>query len=315
VTDAVAVGSAEAVTVGAAAVALASGPGVLEPASFTPITIPRTSKSAIPAPPPMMSGSLLFCGASPSGPPRTLIWPPSGADPSPSGDANALDSVSPAGRIDSAFAASALRSMSPESSVLRLVALGATSSGARSSASLVRTASEKRTEFSFRCPVILFASSTALEDIICGTAGDTVGAVIAYIIGYYGGRPLVERFGRLVFVRERELAHAHDWIVRFGARAVFACKLLPGVRAVASLPAGVVRMPFGRFLAFTLLASSIWCTGFAYAGLALGRNWDSLNRFFDRFAILLLVLVVIGIGVWIWSHLRGRAQRAAAAKG
>ncbi|HEY5094029.1 MAG TPA: DedA family protein [Candidatus Eremiobacteraceae bacterium] len=151
--------------------------------------------------------------------------------------------------------------------------------------------------------------------IVCGTAGDTIGAVIAYIIGYYGGRPLVERFGKLVFVRERELAHAHDWIVRFGARAVFACKLLPGVRAVASLPAGVVRMPFGRFLAFTLLASTIWCTGFAYAGLALGRNWDSLDRIFGRFAILLLVLVVIGIGVWIWSHLRGRAQRAAAAKG
>jgi membrane protein DedA with SNARE-associated domain len=150
--------------------------------------------------------------------------------------------------------------------------------------------------------------------IICGTAGDTFGAVIAYVIGYYGGRPLVERFGKLVFIRERELAHAHDWIVRFGARAVFACKLLPGIRAVASLPAGVVRMPFGRFIAFTLLASAIWCTGFAYAGLALGRNWESLDRFFGRFAIFLMILVVVAIGVWIWSHLRARAQRAAAAK-
>jgi len=154
-----------------------------------------------------------------------------------------------------------------------------------------------------------------LPVIICGTAGDTVGAVIAYIIGFYGGRPLVERFGKLVFVRERELAHAHDWIVRFGARAVFVCKLLPGVRAVASLPAGVVRMPFGRFIAFTFLASAIWCTGFAYAGVALGRNWDLVDRYFGRVAFWLLVLVVIGIGVWIWSHLRARAQRAAAAKG
>ncbi|HKW45067.1 MAG TPA: DedA family protein [Candidatus Eremiobacteraceae bacterium] len=150
--------------------------------------------------------------------------------------------------------------------------------------------------------------------IVCGTAGDTIGAVIAYVIGFYGGRPLVERFGKLVFVRERELAHAHDWIVRFGARAVFACKLLPGVRAVASLPAGVVRMPFGRFITFTFLASAIWCTGFSYAGVALGRNWDVIDKFFGRFAILLMVFVVIGIGIWIWSHLRMRAQRAAAAK-
>ena len=139
------------------------------------------------------------------------------------------------------------------------------------------------------------------------------GAVIAYMIGFYGGRPLVERFGKLVFVRERELAHAHEWIVRFGARAVFACKLLPGVRAVASLPAGVVQMPFGRFITFTFLASAIWCTGFAYAGVALGRNWETLDKFFGRFAILLMVLVVIGIGVWVWSHLRMRAARRATA--
>jgi membrane protein DedA with SNARE-associated domain len=150
--------------------------------------------------------------------------------------------------------------------------------------------------------------------IVAGTLGDTSGAVISYFIGYYGGRPLVERFGRLIFIRERELAHAHDWIVRFGARAVLACKLLPGVRAVASLPAGVVRMPFGKFIAFTLLGSAIWCTGFASIGLALGRQWDALNVFFDKFSILLLALIVVGIGFWIWSHLRSRARRAAAAR-
>ncbi len=148
--------------------------------------------------------------------------------------------------------------------------------------------------------------------ILAGTAGDTLGAAIAYGIGYYGGRPLVMRFGRLIFVRERELEHAHAWIVRYGSRAVLLCKLLPAVRAVASLPAGVVQMPFWRFLGFTLIGSSIWCTGFAYIGLALGRNWDALSGVFHRFALLLIAVIVVGIGFWLWSHLRSRAQRAAA---
>jgi membrane protein DedA with SNARE-associated domain len=148
--------------------------------------------------------------------------------------------------------------------------------------------------------------------ISAGTAGDTIGAAIAYAIGYFGGRPLVMRFGRLIFIRERELEHAHAWIVRFGSRAVLLCKLLPGVRAVASLPAGVVRMPFWRFIGFTLIGSTIWCTGFAYIGLALGRHWYALTGVFHRFALLLLVLVVVAIGIWIWSHLRSGAQRAAA---
>ena len=150
-----------------------------------------------------------------------------------------------------------------------------------------------------------------LPVILVGTGGDTLGAVVAYAIGFYGGRPLVMRFGKFIFIRERELEHAHAWIVRFGSRAVLMCKLLPGVRAVASLPAGVVQMPFWRFLGFTFIGAAIWCTGFAYIGLALGRNWDALSPLFSRFAFLLIALIVIGIGLWIWSHLRSRAQRAA----
>src|ERR1700680_4365930 len=80
--------------------------------------------------------------------------------------------------------------------------------------------------------------------VLVGAAGDTLGAIPAYFIGFYGGRPLLLRFGRFFFIAQRELAAADSWFARFGSRAVLICKLLPGIRAFRSYPAGVSRMNF-----------------------------------------------------------------------
>ena len=159
------------------------------------------------------------------------------------------------------------------------------------------------------------ASAKSLElwaVILAGTLGDLTGAMIAYIIGYFGGRPLLERFGRLVFVRHADLVRADRWFDRFGSRAVFVCRLLPGIRAIASLPAGITRMHLAVFAGYTALGALIWCTAFATLGFTLGRNWVTLEPFFRRFSILLLALVVIAIGFWIWSHFRAEKQAAKA---
>ena len=148
--------------------------------------------------------------------------------------------------------------------------------------------------------------------IAAGALGDLTGALVAYAIGYYGGRPLVERFGRLVFVRQAELERADKWFDRFGSRAVFICRLLPGIRAFASLPAGVARMHLAVFAGYTAAGAVIWCTAFASIGFALGKNWAALDPIFRRFALVLLALVVIAVGVWIWSHFRAEKQAAKA---
>ncbi len=148
--------------------------------------------------------------------------------------------------------------------------------------------------------------------MLAGTLGDVTGAIVAYMIGFFGGRPLLERFGRLVFVRHADLARADRWFDRFGSRAVFICRLLPGIRAIASLPAGITRMHFAVFLSYTALGAAIWCAAFASLGFTLGRNWSTLEPIFRRFSVLLLLLVVVAIGVWIWSHFRAEKQAAKA---
>ncbi|MDQ6767637.1 MAG: DedA family protein [Candidatus Eremiobacteraeota bacterium] len=151
------------------------------------------------------------------------------------------------------------------------------------------------------------ASKHVLEIIpvmIAGAAGDISGAIVAYFIGYYGGRPFLLRFGRFFFVHEREIERADEWFARYGSRAVLVLKLLPGIRAFGSFPAGVTRMAFGTFLGYTTLGATIWSVLFAGIGFTLGRNWVLLGAYARPASFILLGLVVIAIVFWIWMHFR-----------
>jgi membrane protein DedA with SNARE-associated domain len=148
--------------------------------------------------------------------------------------------------------------------------------------------------------------------IAAGSLGDTTGAIIAYAIGYYGGRPLLERFGKFVFVRHSDLVRVERWFDRFGSRAVFICRLLPGIRAIGSLPAGIARMHVAVFLGYTFAGAAVWSTAFATLGYTLGNNWVALEPYVRRFSLLLLGIVVLAIGFWIWSHFRAEKRAAKA---
>jgi membrane protein DedA with SNARE-associated domain len=145
--------------------------------------------------------------------------------------------------------------------------------------------------------------------IAAGTLGDLSGAIIAYFIGYYGGRPLLIRFGRSLFIREREMERADAWFARYGSRAVLLTKLLPGIRAFGSYPAGVTRMPMAVFVPYTLVGSAIWCAAFSELGYALGKNWARLGAYARPASLILLAMVAIAVVAWVWIHLR--AERGA----
>jgi membrane protein DedA with SNARE-associated domain len=155
------------------------------------------------------------------------------------------------------------------------------------------------------------ASTHVLEIIpvmIAGAAGDFCGAILAYLVGYYGGRPFVMRFGRVFFVGERELERADEWFARYGSTAVLILKLLPGVRAFGSFPAGVTRMQLAPFLTYTLLGSVIWSMLFAGIGYTLGKNWDLLGVYARPASFILLGLVAVAIVAWLWSHFRAERR-------
>jgi membrane protein DedA with SNARE-associated domain len=134
---------------------------------------------------------------------------------------------------------------------------------------------------------------------LVGASANVVGSWIAWGVGYAGGRPLVDRWGRYILVRKREIDRAHEWFDRHGEAAVFFSRLLPVVRTFISLPAGVVRMPFGRFTAFTFLGCLPWTFALAWAGYLLGQSWHSVETYFRPISIGIAVLIVGAIAVWV----------------
>jgi len=140
-----------------------------------------------------------------------------------------------------------------------------------------------------------------------GAIGCNLGSLVAYEIGHYGGRPLVERYGRWILMGRRELDWADRFFARWGHAAVFVARLLPVVRTFIALPAGVARMPRGKFHIYTFLGSWPWCLGLAWAGMKLGENWRSLGKSFHQFDVVIGVLILAAVGWFIWSHWRNRA--------
>jgi membrane protein DedA with SNARE-associated domain len=154
-------------------------------------------------------------------------------------------------------------------------------------------------------------SFTYIFVVLVGAAGDTAGAILAYVIGYYGGRPLLLRFGKTFFIAQRELAAADRWFARFGNRAVLICKLLPGIRAFGSYPAGVTRMNFGIFVGYTAIGASIFSLFFVTSGYLLGRHWDRIVEQIKPISIITLSALVVGIVVWLIVRVRTEKARRA----
>jgi membrane protein DedA with SNARE-associated domain len=139
-----------------------------------------------------------------------------------------------------------------------------------------------------------------------GALGCNLGSLVAYEIGCYGGRPMVERYGRWILMGRRELDWADRFFERWGEMAVVIARLLPVIRTFIALPAGVARMPRGKFHIYTFLGSWPWCFGLAYLGMKLGENWRSLGQYLHKFDVVIGVLL-LGAFVWfVWSHWQNR---------
>jgi membrane protein DedA with SNARE-associated domain len=154
----------------------------------------------------------------------------------------------------------------------------------------------------------LFWAATA------GALGCNLGSVIAYEIGCYGGRPLVEKYGRYIWLSRRDLDMAERFFNRFGSAAVFIGRLLPVIRTFIALPAGLAKMPRVRFHVYTFLGSWPWCFGLAWAGMKLGQQWETdprLRQWLHRLDAVIVVVILVGLILFIRSHWRNRMQATA----
>src|SRR6516162_7864197 len=148
-----------------------------------------------------------------------------------------------------------------------------------------------------------------------GAIGCNLGSVLAYEIGYYGGRPLALRYGHYIFVTQHELNAADRFFARWGSPAVLIARLLPVIRTFIALPAGIARMPRLRFHIYTFVGSWPWCFALAYVGMRLGEQWETdprLKMWFHRLDAVILGLIVLAVVYFVWSHVRHRVGSAGA---
>ncbi len=141
-----------------------------------------------------------------------------------------------------------------------------------------------------------------------GAIGCNLGSLVAYEIGNYGGRPLVEKYGRWILLSAHELEWTDKFFHRWGYLAVFFGRMLPVVRTFIALPAGVSRMPRGRFHLYTFLGSWPWCLALAWFGMKLGQNWRSIGKYFHEFDAVIVALILAGIVWFVWSRWKGRMK-------
>ena len=144
---------------------------------------------------------------------------------------------------------------------------------------------------------------TLLGITIAGSIGSVIGSVIAYWIGIYGGRSFVEKYGKYVLISHHDLDIADRFFKKYGSAAVFFSRMMPVVRTFISLPAGISRMNFPKFVVYTFVGSLPWCFGLGYLGEKMGDNWDTLGVYFHKFDIVIGAIILLGIVWFVKRHI------------
>ncbi|WP_391206535.1 DedA family protein [Psychrobacillus sp. L4] len=146
---------------------------------------------------------------------------------------------------------------------------------------------------------------TRLGIVIASTAGSVGGAAILYWIGTLLDvnrlEKIVQKYGKLLRLTTKDIQKANVWFDKYGVWAVFFGRLVPLVRSLISIPAGMSKMSFGLFLLFTTLGTLIWNTVLVSVGAAVGENWDEIVRYMDIYSnVVYIILAIIGIIFLVW---------------
>ncbi|MEA2549091.1 MAG: hypothetical protein QOE42_1689 [Chloroflexota bacterium] len=139
--------------------------------------------------------------------------------------------------------------------------------------------------------------------VVVATIGNTIGSLIAYAIGAWGGRPFLERYGKYLLIRHHEIELAERFFDQYGAATAFFSRLLPIVRTFISFPAGVARMPLRKFIAYSTAGAFLWSILLVYAGTVLGSNWVKIRETLQPFDLLIAIAVVALVVLFVWLRL------------
>lgn len=144
-----------------------------------------------------------------------------------------------------------------------------------------------------------------LKIILAGTAGATLGATIIYWVARYGGQPLVLKYGKKFLINEKKLNGVEKWFEKYGDFTVFLCRMAPALREIISIPAGIVKMKFPKFLVLTFFGSLVWTAFLGAIGYFFADTWRNFNL--GTTFKFIAVVIVFGIMIYlIMSYFRNK---------
>jgi len=140
--------------------------------------------------------------------------------------------------------------------------------------------------------------------VFIGVFGNLFGSLLAYYIGYKGGRPLIEKYGKYILITKHDLNLADRWFNKHGELTVLFGRILPVVRTFISFPAGIAKMNLQKFAIYTFLGALPWCILFTYLGVKMGSNWELIRAKLHNFDLAIGLAIVILVGLYIFRHIK-----------
>jgi membrane protein DedA with SNARE-associated domain len=137
-----------------------------------------------------------------------------------------------------------------------------------------------------------------------GAIGSTLGAIGIYYAARWGGRPLLYKYGKYVLISRDDIDMADRFFDRYGPWTIFFGRMVPLVRSLVSVPAGIVEMPIWKFTIYTFLGSFIWAVGLAYGGYRLGREYEDIRAWMAPADYPVMVIIVLAVGWYIYRSVK-----------
>lgn len=139
---------------------------------------------------------------------------------------------------------------------------------------------------------------------IVGLVGSVFCAVVIYAMGYFGGRPFVEKYGKYFFMKKEDLDKCDTWFQKYGLLAAFIGRNFPIIRTLISLPIGITKLSFWKFLLYTTLGSIPWTFAFVYVGYALGSGWVRLQNYTSKLKVPIRILLFVLVFSYIYKKIK-----------
>ncbi|WP_226643595.1 DedA family protein [Mesobacillus subterraneus] len=135
--------------------------------------------------------------------------------------------------------------------------------------------------------------------VVAGTIGGTIAQLFLYWLGYFGGRPMLEKYGKYLLINKHHLEVSEKWFNQYGSGVIFSARFIPVVRHAISIPAGIAGMPAIKFTFYTIAAMIPWTVFFLYLGIVLGENWSEIKDIAKPFIIPISIIALGGCAVYI----------------